>query len=266
LAEALDAIVTAKTANLLRAEHLLHLRCELSCPNMLRSAQPLLDHADVRLLSVMDHTPGQRQWRQVEKFRQYTQGSGQWSDEKLASEVARLQSLQRTHATVNRKAILRAARERAIPLASHDDTLPEHVSEACDAGITISEFPTTLAAAQAARSAGLATVVGAPNLVRGGSHSGNASALDLARSGLVDVVSSDYVPYSLLQSAFLLHQQAHWSLPAAVAAISSTPARLVGLHDRGALAVGMRADLVRVRTLNNAPVALQTWRAGRRIA
>lgn len=263
---ALQAIDTARGQGLLRAEHLLHLRCELSCPNMLESALPLLRHAGVKLLSVMDHTPGQRQWRRLDKFRQYMQGSEPWSDAHLQAEVQRLQALQQEHAHDNRMAILQAGRARGLALASHDDTLAEHVEQAHAEGITVCEFPTTVEAARAARAHGLGTIVGAPNLVRGASHSGNVSALELARQGLVDAISSDYVPYSLLQSAFLLHTQADWPLHDAVAAVSATPARMVGLTDRGALVPGLRADMVRVRCHQGSPVAMETWRAGMRIA
>ncbi len=101
--------------------------------------------------------------------------------------------------------------------ASHDDTTPEHVEEARGSGVTISEFPTTIEAAEAAHAAGMGIVMGAPNLVLGGSHSGNVSAGDLAARGLLDVFSSDYVPASLLQAVFLLHRTAGLDLPAAVA-------------------------------------------------
>ena len=93
-----------------------------------------------------------------------------------------------------------------LPVASHDDTTLEHVEEAASAGIVISEFPTTMQAARAAREAGLVILMGAPNMVLGRSHSGNVSALELARVGLLDVLSSDDVPNSLLHGAFLLHQ------------------------------------------------------------
>src|SRR5262249_21240029 len=153
-------------------------------------------------------------------------------------------------------------RSREIPLASHDDTVAEHVVEAVESGFVISEFPTTQPAARAAREHGLGIVMGAPNLVRGGSHSGNVSALTLARDDLLDCLSSDYVPHSLLHGAFLLRDQAGWSLPKAVRAVTRTPAHLVQLHDRGEVAAGKRADFVRVRELQRVPVPLRTWREG----
>jgi alpha-D-ribose 1-methylphosphonate 5-triphosphate diphosphatase len=140
-----------------------------------------------------------------------------------------------------------------------------------EAGITISEFPTTMEAASAARAHGLGIIMGAPNLVRGGSHSGNVSALSLARAQLLDCLSSDYVPHALLHGAFLLRDQGGWTLPEAVATVTRTPAALIGLDDRGVIATGRRADFVRVRETRSGaahpvPVPLSTWREGRRVA
>jgi alpha-D-ribose 1-methylphosphonate 5-triphosphate diphosphatase len=150
-------------------------------------------------------------------------------------------------------------------VASHDDTVVEHVEQAAAEGIVLAEFPTTRIAAQAAREHGIATIMGAPNIVRGGSHSGNVSALELAKAGLLDILSSDYVPSSLLTAAFELVDKAGWTLARAMATVSAEPARTVGLHDRGAIAPGLRADFVRVRMHDALPVPRATWRAGERV-
>jgi len=266
LEQATQALRHAREQGLLRAEHLLHIRCELACDNMLEVATPLLDNPTVRLVSLMDHTPGQRQWMDVERFRVYTQRNQRWSDDYLAQVVAERQDMQARNAGRNRTGLLALCRDRHIPLASHDDTTPAHIDEALRSGITISEFPTTVRAALAARESGLAIVMGAPNLVRGGSHSGNVSALTLARDDLLDCLSSDYVPHALMHGAFLLRDQAGWPLAKAVRTVSATPARLVGLNDRGEIAAGKRADFVRVRETAGVPVPLATWRQGVRIA
>ena len=266
------ALAQARAQGLLRAEHLLHMRCELACDNMLEVVEPFLAEPTVRLVSLMDHTPGQRQWMDIERFRVYTQRNQRWSDEYLAEVVRERQAMQARNAQRNRSGLLERCRARAIPLASHDDTAVEHIHEALEAGISISEFPTTLGAAQAARAHGLGIVMGAPNLVRRGSHSGNVSALDLARADLLDCLSSDYVPHSLLHGAFLLRDEAGWSLPRAIATVTRTPARMIGLEDRGEIAPGQRADLLRVRETQAVggagivPVPLGTWREGERIA
>lgn len=271
LQDAAAALRHARDHSLLRAEHLLHMRCELACDNMLDVVTPFLDDPHVRLVSLMDHTPGQRQWMDVERFRVYTQRNQRWSDDYLDEVVRERQAMQARNATRNRDGLLGLCRDRRIPLASHDDTVAAHVAEAVEAGITISEFPTSVEAAGAARGADLAIVMGAPNLVRGGSHSGNVSALELAHRDLLDVLSSDYVPHSLLQGAFLLREKAGWSLPRAIRTVSTTPARVVGLDDRGEIAPGKRADFVRVRETRQAghaaavPVPMGTWRAGQRI-
>ena len=266
LQAAADALREARSRDLLRAEHLLHMRCELACDNMLPVVTPFLADPSVRLVSIMDHTPGQRQWMDIERFRVYTQRNQRWSDVYLAQVVRERQDMQARNAERNLRALLELCRDRRIPLASHDDTLAEHVVEAAQSGFVISEFPTTQHAARAARQHGLGIVMGAPNLVRGGSHSGNISALELAQGDLLDCLSSDYVPHSLLHGVFLLRDRAGWELPKAVRAASLNPARLVALDDRGEIAAGKRADFVRVRELHGVPVSMATWREGRRIA
>ena len=263
---ATEALNQARSQGLLRAEHLLHMRCEIACDNVVEVVAPFLDDPTVRLVSLMDHTPGQRQWMNVEKFRSYTQRNQKWSDEYLAEVVAERMDMQARNSNRNRLRLLNLCRDRNLPMASHDDTGPAHVEEAVAAGFRISEFPTTESAARTARKHGLGIVMGAPNLVRGGSHSGNISALDLARADLLDVLSSDYVPLSLLHAAFLLRDQAGWPLPKAIATATLNPARLVGLGDRGEIAPGKRADYVRVRESCGVPVPMETRREGKRIA
>jgi len=266
LADVVDALHAASERELLRADHLLHLRCEVACDNVVETVSLYLDDQSVRLVSLMDHTPGQRQWMDIEKFRQYTQRNQTWSDEYLAEVVAGRVDMQTRNSSRNRHALLELCSARALPLASHDDTTVEQVQEAAEAGMRISEFPTTEAAAREARRLGLGIVMGAPNMVRGGSHSGNVSTRQLAESGLVDCLSSDYVPHALLHAAFMLHEEAGWSLPHAMATVTSRPAALVGLTDRGELCIGKRADFVRVRPLRGVPAPMSTWRAGQRIA
>lgn len=256
----------AEQARLLRAEHRLHIRCELPAPNAARLFEPFLANPRVQLLSLMDHTPGQRQWTDIEQARVYYTGKKGWSDDKFDQVVAESKSLQQQYAEPHRRYFLEHARNRGIPLASHDDTTPQHVTEARAAGIGVSEFPTTIEAARAAREQGLGIVMGAPNVVRGGSHSGNVSAAALAGEGLLDVLSSDYVPASLLSAAFILIHQCGFAVAQAVATISLNPARCVGLDDRGEIALDKRADFARVRMVNGIPSVVAVWRGGARIA
>lgn len=245
--DSISALHGCREDGLLRADHRLHLRCEVSAPDLVQVFERYADDPLLALVSVMDHTPGQRQWRDLASYRRYTERNNTFTHEHFAAMIEDRKADQRRFATPHRSAIVAASRARGLPLASHDDTEVEHVEQAVREGVGISEFPTTVAAARAARAAGLAIVMGGPNLVQGGSHSGNVSAAELARQDLLDVVSSDYVPSSLLASAFLLRDRVGWSLPKAVATVTRNPALAIGLADRGEIATGRRADILRVR-------------------
>jgi len=220
----------------------------------------------LRLISLMDHTPGQRQWTDIAHARTYYTGKKGWSERRFEEEIRIAPQRQARHAEPNRAWFAAFARERGVALATHDDTTVAHVDEARALGAAMSEFPTTLVAARHARQLGLSTVAGAPNVVRGGSHSGNVSAIELARAGLLDALSSDYVPGSLLMAAWLLARDAGFSLSEALAVVSLGPARACGLDDRGAIAAGLRGDLVRVKEVDGLPVVREAWREGRRVA
>nr|WP_109125378.1 alpha-D-ribose 1-methylphosphonate 5-triphosphate diphosphatase [Dyella sp. C11] len=263
LRRALKALDETRDHDLLRCEHYLHLRCELSWPGLLDLAEPLVARKDLRLLSLMDHTPGQRQYHDVRQYRTYYGRSGiTWSDEEFTAVLEERRVQQGRHRDLQLSGVMTLARRHGVLVASHDDTDVEHVDEAVAIGARISEFPTTLAAARAARQHGLTIVAGASNLVRGGSHAGNVAAMTLARDGCLDILSSDYMPTSLLPGAFILHQQAGWTLPAAMATVTRTPASALGFHDRGYLAEGLRADLLRVRLHRDEPVVRSAWVAG----
>lgn len=260
-----QALAHLSERQLLRAEHFLHLRCEIAAPDVVDVFDSLYRHPLLRLASVMDHTPGQRQWHDSDQWRRWQERHGKLTDERFAAVVAELSDGQERYADANRREIVGRCAALNIPVASHDDTVVAHVEQAAAEGIVLAEFPTTREAAQAAREHGIATIMGAPNIVRGGSHSGNVSALELARADLLDILSSDYVPSSLLCAAFELVEKAGWTLPRAIASVSAEPARTVGLHDRGAIAPGLRADFVRVRMHDALPVPRATWRAGERV-
>ena len=262
-----DAIERARAADLLRADHQTHLRCEIPSPNVVESFEEFLARHPARLVSLMDHTPGQRQFRDLDKYFIYYQGKTGQSEHELAEVVRERRRVGRERAEANRPHIVAIAQSRGLTLASHDDTTLEDVEEAKRDGVHIAEFPTTHEAAAASRAAGMATVMGAPNVVRGGSHSGNASARELAEAGLLDILSSDYVPAALLMAAFRLADAANaGGLAGAVRLVTKNPAEAAGLSDRGEIAVGRRADLVRVRGHYGEPVVRAVWREGQRIA
>jgi alpha-D-ribose 1-methylphosphonate 5-triphosphate diphosphatase len=262
----IDAVRTVSDRRMSRAEHRLHLRCEIVADDAVESIDRWIDLPLVGLVSINDHTPGQRQFLDPEKLRHYhTKKYGMTNAEFDVFSVRAIE-LHHKNAARNRSEVVARARARGLPIASHDDATRAHVEEAVENGMTIAEFPTTSEAASASREAGLSVLVGAPNLVMGGSHSGNIAAIDLVRDGQADILSSDYVPASLMESVFRLPSSgAGISLPEAVRLASLNPARAVGLGDRGEIAPDRRADLVRVRVLDGAPLVRTVWREGERV-
>ena len=263
-----EAITSARDANLLRADHFLHLRCEIPMPSVVAEAKELIGRPDVRLMSLMDHTPGQRQFRDEGKLRDYYRGKGAgMTDAELDVLFERRFSYQKAYAAANMREIVALARQYEIPLASHDDTTEENVTDAIRERVSVAEFPTTIEAARGLHQAGIGILMGAPNVVRGGSHSGNIAAVDLAREGLLDILSSDYIPSSLLMAALQLPQRVPAiDVASAVRTVTKRPAEAVGLADRGEIMPGRRADLIRVHVAGDIPVVRCVWREGRRVA
>ena len=253
-------------SGMFRGDHFLHLRAEVSMEVMPEQFSSVYPNPAVRLVSLMDHTPGQRQWRDLDKYLAMEKKDFHLTQEEIDRH---LQDAQERHEKVsgpNRSKLLSMVSGHPVALASHDDTTAEHVEEAHGEGITISEFPTSTAAAQAARSKGMRIIGGSPNLVLGRSHSGNVSVEELARNGLLDALASDYVPGSLLHAAFLLTEKLGIPLHEAIAMVSLAPARMVGLDDRGSIEPGKRADLVRVRFARGVPLPVMVWREAVRVA
>ena len=263
-----EAIMSAREADLLRADHFLHLRCEIPMPSVVEEAKELIGRPDVRLMSLMDHTPGQRQFRDEGKLRDYYRGKGAgMTDAELNVLFERRFAYQKAYAANNMREIVALAHQYEIPLASHDDTTEDNVTDAIRDRVSVAEFPTTMEAARGLHQAGIGILMGAPNVVRGGSHSGNIAAVDLAREGLLDILSSDYVPSSLLMAALQLPQRVPAiDLASAVRTVTKTPAEAVGLADRGEIVAGRRADLIRVHVAGDIPVVRRVWREGQRVA
>jgi len=263
-----DEIMAAQAAGRLRAEHRFHLRCEVSEEITIPDFELFDDLEGIVLVSLMDHTPGQRQFRYLDAYRAYYQGRNGMSDEAFEAFQAERKARAARWSDPNRRELAARARQRGYVVASHDDATEAHVAEAVRDGVTLAEFPTTVEAAEASRAAGMRILMGGPNLVRGGSHSGNVSAGELADRGALDILSSDYVPFSMLQGAFVLGEREGWTLPRAIATVTSGPAAAIGLSDRGRIAEGLRADLVRVRRegRGDVPVVRSVWREGRRVA
>ncbi|EIW8580346.1 alpha-D-ribose 1-methylphosphonate 5-triphosphate diphosphatase [Klebsiella aerogenes] len=267
LEKMINAVEETQKRGLNRAEHRLHLRCELPHHTTLPLFEKLVDREPVTLVSLMDHSPGQRQFANREKYREYYQGKYQLSGEQMLRFEEEQMALAAAWSQPNRQAIAAMCRERQIALASHDDATHEHVAESHQLGSVIAEFPTTLAAAQASRQHGMNVLMGAPNIVRGGSHSGNVAAHQLAASGLLDILSSDYYPASLLDAAFRIADSDDnaFTLAQAVRLVSKHPAQALGLHDRGVIAEGKRADLVLAHRRGEHVHIDHVWRQGKRV-
>ncbi len=253
-----------RAAGALRINHYLHLRAEVCSQTLVEEMAEFGPKDRVGIVSLMDHTPGQRQFRDLSKLKTYIQNKHSMSDADFDDHVTRLKTLRDTHGDQHEAAAVAEAARYGAVLASHDDTTADHVVTSAAHGIKLAEFPTTVEAAGACHDHDIKVMMGAPNLIRGGSHSGNVAASDLAELGFLDIISSDYVPSALMTSAFLLADL--WDdLPRAIATVTATPARAVGLTDRGRIAPGLHADLVRITRIQGTPVVRGVWCHGRQV-
>ncbi|MEO0645423.1 MAG: alpha-D-ribose 1-methylphosphonate 5-triphosphate diphosphatase [Cyanobacteria bacterium J06650_10] len=266
-ASMIGAIEAKQSAGKLSVDHHLHLRCELAYETVPDVVAEYAEHPMLSLISLMDHTPGQRQFAKLDKFKEYYMGKHGVSADEMDDFIDNRLAAQREYAVTSRRALVELANQYGLAMASHDDATVEHVQQAVAEGVTISEFPTTLGAAKEAHAHQLQVLMGAPNLVLGGSHSGNVSAMELAALDLVDLISSDYVPHSLLLSIFIIAAQTGKPVHEAMRPVTVNPARAIGLDgDRGALEVGKRADLLTVHLDNNLPRLTGVFSQGKRIA
>jgi alpha-D-ribose 1-methylphosphonate 5-triphosphate diphosphatase len=262
-----DGVEMADEAGALRAKHFIHWRCELPGPALHDQLEEFLPRRHTRLASLMDHTPGQRQYKNLEVFLDRTWRREGMNEAAIAERIALRREHQDRHVDANRALLAGMAQERGIPLATHDDETAQHIAEAHAVGARIAEFPVTVEAAEEARRLGMVNIMGGPNLIRGGSYSGNVSSAELEDVGLLDGFASDYVPRSLIECAFrLADAEFGRSLPASVGSVTKVVAEAVGLYDRGEIAQGKRADLVRVSLHGGLPVVRSVWVAGQRVA
>ncbi|SIS78637.1 alpha-D-ribose 1-methylphosphonate 5-triphosphate diphosphatase [Phaeovulum vinaykumarii] len=259
-----DEILDMRARAALRISHYLHLRAE-TCSETLIDELAKFGPADrVGIVSIMDHTPGARQFRDISKLRDYVCGKHGLSEAEFETHVADQVALRDRLGAQHEAATVAAAARLGAVLASHDDTTAEQVAQSARHGVHFAEFPTTAEAAAACHAQSIAVMMGAPNLIRGGSHSGNVAAQELAERGLLDILSSDYVPSALLSGALLLGDL--WQDTArGIRCVTAAPAAAVGLADRGRLAVGLRADVIRVSRINGAGAVRGVWVKGQRV-
>ncbi|NPD14108.1 alpha-D-ribose 1-methylphosphonate 5-triphosphate diphosphatase [Xinfangfangia sp. D13-10-4-6] len=248
----------------LKISHRLHLRAEVCSETLIEELGKFGPADRIGIVSLMDHTPGQRQFRDITKLRDYVMGKRGMTEAQFADHIASQQALSARVSQAHEEAAVLAARRYGAVIASHDDTTADQVATSCAKGVSFAEFPTTTEAARACHDHGILVMMGAPNLIRGGSHSGNVAAAELAGADLLDILSSDYVPSALLSAALMLGDL--WGdLPRGIRTVTEAPARAAGLEDRGEIAIGKRADLIRVHRVGSAGALRGTWVAGQRV-
>ncbi|WP_170465811.1 alpha-D-ribose 1-methylphosphonate 5-triphosphate diphosphatase [Ruegeria arenilitoris] len=249
----------------LKISHFLHLRAEVCSETLVDELDEFGPEDRVGLVSLMDHTPGQRQFRDMTQLEAYMKGKHGMNDDEFLQHVATLKALRNRFGDKHEVETVKAASRFGAMLASHDDTTEGQVRVSAGHGITLAEFPTTVEAARACHDHGIKVMMGAPNVIRGGSHSGNVAAHELAELGHLDILSSDYVPSALLLSAARLGEM--WGdFARGLKTVTKTPAEVVGLDDRGELRAGARADVIRFRMREGAPALNGVWSCGRRVA
>jgi len=260
-----DEILDLRTKGALRISHFLHLRAEVCSETLIAELAKFGPDDRIGIVSLMDHTPGQRQFRDLTQLRAYVCGKHGLNEAEFESHIADQIALSHRLGAAHEAAAVTEARRYGAVLASHDDTTAAQVETSAKHGAHFAEFPTTVEAARACRAAGIHVMMGAPNLIRGGSHSGNVAAHLLAEMDLLDIVSSDYVPSALLSAALMLGDL--WGdVARGVRTATSAPAQAAGLQDRGALALGARADIIRVARIAGTASPRGTWVAGNRVA
>ncbi|HWT57417.1 MAG TPA: alpha-D-ribose 1-methylphosphonate 5-triphosphate diphosphatase [Rhizobium sp.] len=244
-------------------DHRVHARYEITNVGAAPALERLLNADQIDMVSLTDHTPGQGQYNNLQSYILSISERRAISEE-MAAEIVAKRIAMRNNPDIEAKLkeIVALSLKHKLSLASHDDDSVEKVAEMHDLGVTISEFPVTAPAAEEARRRGLWTLMGAPNALRGQSMSGNLSALDAARAGLLSVIAADYHPAAFVPGIFKLADMVEGGLPSAVAMATGNAARSAGLSDRGEITIGQRADLVAVERGDINRIRA-TFRAGR---
>ncbi|GAA6180463.1 alpha-D-ribose 1-methylphosphonate 5-triphosphate diphosphatase [Shimia sp. NS0008-38b] len=236
----------------LRVDHRIHARFDITFTAAIDSLENLLTAGSVDLVSVMDHTPGQGQYRNLEKLIAYRMRDGKVSEQEARAQIqTRIDaSLPTEDIYTNLQTVSRLCKAHGIAVASHDDDTMEKANIMADIGAVISEFPVTMEAAEVAVKRGMMTAMGAPNAMRGQSYSGNLSARDAHAASLLHILAADYHPAAILPAIHALAETDSDGLPGAVRLATTNPAEVLGLTDRGEIALGKRADLAVVDTQN----------------
>ena len=249
--------IKLETDNLVR--HEIHARFELTSQNGFETIKKLIKTREVRLISLMDHTPGQGQYKSEEGFREYIKRTVHMSDEKIDEWII-MKKAQKAMVPERIATVTRLAQEAGLAIATHDDDTAEKIAVWPKLGVTMAEFPTTMEAATAAHKLGLVVCMGAPNVLRGKSSGGNISAMATIQAGVCDALCADYYPAAMLGATFKLVTHHILSLPQAVQLVTLNPAKAVGLHqDFGSLEVGKIADIILVKATARNPRVLRLF-------
>ncbi|NSX04300.1 alpha-D-ribose 1-methylphosphonate 5-triphosphate diphosphatase [Cupriavidus gilardii] len=240
----------------------IHCRYEVTDAAAVPVLEMLMLEGIVDLLSVMDHSPGQGQFKTLDAYLAYMMGNHGMSREEAADAAAKkVEQREGAHERVGR--LLSRAHELGVPTASHDDDSAQRIAAMQALGVRMSEFPINLETAQAAAERALPTILGAPNVLRGRSQSGSMRAIDAIQAGVGHILCSDYQPSTLIAAAFAAARLADLPLNEAAALVTANPADACQLHDRGRLAPGLRADVIAVAHVAGQPLVTHTWVAGR---
>lgn len=238
-----------------------HCRYEITDETGLPVLKGLIEDNAMHLISMMDHTPGQGQFKDMAAYSNYlTQTYKKTADEVNVIVERKLEAA--SSAFLRMEELAHAAHAAGISVASHDDDSLERVETMNNIGADISEFPISLEAAKAAKEAGMSTIFGAPNILRGKSQSGSMKAIEAIHEGVADCLCADYSPASLIVAVFKIPELSDIDLPAAVRLVTSNPAKAARLDDRGEIAVGKRADLIVVDTPAGLPQVSHVWSNG----
>jgi len=260
-----NEILALREREALRISHYFHIRAEICSETMVEEMAEFGPEDRIGIVSLMDHTPGQRQFADLRQMRIYMQGKYAMNDDAVDEHFEHLRSIKAKFGDENETAAVAYARSYGSVIASHDDTTRDQVIQSAKHGVRLAEFPTTTEAARVCHEQGILVMMGAPNLLRGGSHSGNVAASALVEAGLLDIMSSDYAPSSLLMSATRLGELTG-NMAKGIKTVTYAPAQAAGLDDRGEIAIGARADLTRFTLVDAFPRTRGVWVQGNRVA
>lgn len=249
----------------LNAKTKVHARFEITDDGAIPYLETLLRDRHVHLFSLMDHTPGQGQFKEVASFKTYFGTVYKKSDAELVTIIDRkLAAKESVKAHINY--VVDLCKSFDVPLASHDDDTEDKIQWLNEIGIGISEFPVNMEVVRAARDKGIFICFGAPNVVRGNSQAKNLSARDAVSLGYGDVLCSDYSPMTMLHAVFTLCNIGIIPLHKAVNMVSLNPANAVGIAEQsGSIEKGKAADLVVVDISDEIPRIIKTFVSGREI-